>query len=319
MTAYFRIKGAPGERSLVRLCDGALEVRGTGSCERNFLLYEGESVFESVYARSTRHVSGQVAVIPGPATHPDPPSLPPDAEAYPEAPTAETAGIRFELSGAVAQPGARDVPLEVHVTSNHEWSGFSLSVAFPAGLLEAARVEEHTRPGVIRLDNERGFVGMVMTNSRRRIGAEGERVHLATIHVNLKEAAAEAGEVLLAFEPRDGFLNWLAIHHRERVNPEALPITAEVEPLFVARGLLRVQTRATAPGDVNLDYELNLTDPVVLLNALFLDEEILCPEAGDFNEDAQVNVSDAVAILNHLFLGGRRPAPREVLCGASGE
>jgi hypothetical protein len=70
---------------------------------------------------------------------------------------------------------------------------------------------------------------------------------------------------------------------------------------------------------VNLDYELNLTDPVVLLNALFLDEEILCPEAGDFNEDAQVNVSDAVAILNHLFLGGRRPAPREVLCGASGE
>jgi hypothetical protein len=159
-----------------------------------------------------------------------------------------------------------------------------------------------------------GFVGVVMTNSRRT-GAEGERVHLVTLHVSLKEGAAAGSEVPFAFEERNPFLNWLAIHYEDTFNAEPLSFTAEVSPLDVAGGLVKIQGEATMGGDVNLDYALDLTDAVAVLDSLFLGKDkVLCPEAADFNGDGAVNISDPVALLGHLFLGGPGPASGEVLC-----
>jgi len=71
-------------------------------------------------------------------------------------------------------------------------------------------------------------------------------------------------------------------------------------------------------GNVNRDADVNLSDAVYLLNALFIGgPAVECASAddscADVNGDDEVNLSDAAYLLNHLFLGG--PEPR---CGGGG-
>jgi hypothetical protein len=167
----------------------------------------------------------------------------------------------------------------------------------------------------VRIDNEGGHVAMGMTNSARRLGAEGERVHLFTLYFNVKDGAG--GELRAAFEERGAFFNWLAIHYTDgEPTPERLPVTAEVEPLVVSPALLQVQREATYLGDVTLDYQVDLSDPVALLEELFLGgDAVVCPPAADFNRDSRLNISDPISILQHLFLGGPpETLPRDVFC-----
>jgi hypothetical protein len=270
---------------------------------------------QHLVALSTRHVAGHVRVTEGEPTRPDPPALPPLAKVYPELPTAATSDIRFELSGAAVQPGAAEVPLDFHVTSNYEFSGFSVSLTFPPESLELARVDEHTRRGIVRIDNADGSLGMLMLNSERRLGTEGERVKIATFYFNVKPGVALGTELTPRFEARGFFLNWLAIRHTNGLNDQE-PNTAQVEPLTVSNGILKIQALPTVLGDVNLDYEVNITDPVALLNSLFLGQSLLCPEAADFNADGGVNITDPVAMLNFLFLGGPAAPELDVVCNA---
>jgi hypothetical protein len=319
-TVFFRLLGSPGQSFRVEFCDNVLRsgVRPTDGCYDNLMAYaprRPDGAQDQVHALSTLHQPGEIRILDGPPTRPDPPSLPPVARVYPERPTAESAAIHFELSGGVVRPGAREVPLELHVTSNLEFSGFFLSVVFPAEHLELVRVTDHTRPGVARIDNEGGHVAIGMTNSARRVGAEGERVHLHTLYFNVKDGAS--GELRAAFEDRGPYFNWLAIHHTDgEPTPERLPVTAEVEPLLVTEALLQVQREATFLGDVTLDYQVDLSDPVALLEELFLGgEAVVCAAAADFNRDTRINISDPISILQHLFLGGPpETLPRDVFC-----
>ncbi len=313
VTVYFRIKGTPGATSSVRFCDYVIAGR---SCGVNYLLYEAPARHSgNVAATSSRHVDGLIRILEGEPTHPDPPSLPPNAKVYPQAPTPEMADILFELEGpVVTHPGASDVPFDLFVTSNFEFSGFMTSVVFPAAYLELTHVDEHTRPGVLAIDNQAGTFGILMSNSRRRVGAEGERVRLATLHFAVKEAARETTSLSVSFAPAGNYFNWLAVQYREGVNPDELPTTSEVTPLVLADALLGVQTRPTPVGDVNLDYEVSISDPIALLGYLFQGSRIACLPAADFNEDRRVDISDAIAILSSLFLGGTAPV-EEVNCG----
>lgn len=60
-------------------------------------------------------------------------------------------------------------------------------------------------------------------------------------------------------------------------------------------------------GDANVDQQVDLSDTIVVLEALFLggdpDEILPCADAADANADGEVDVSDAVEIINFLFLG----------------
>jgi hypothetical protein len=304
MTLYFRVKGQPGSETTIRFCD---DKRVTWiSCEANELTYCcADAQRHGSATRSTLHRSGTVRILPGAPTRPDPPPAPINAKVYPEAPTPGSAQIRFELEGpSVARPGASDLPFALYITSNYEFSGFMTAVRFPSQYMELTRVEEHTRPGIVASDNTEGGFGILMANGRRRVGAEGERVHVATLYFNVKESAQGTDQLELRFEPFQNFINWLAIYYSQSLNGDTLPVTAEVNPVFVAHPLIKVQTRPTRPGDVNLDYELNISDPISLLDHLFLGgEDLFCAKAADFNADGQVNISDAIALLNHLFLG----------------
>jgi hypothetical protein len=318
MTLFFRVRGEPGQTTAIEFCDDVVAGKG---CSSNLLLYSGrDSAGASRFfdTRSTKHISGMVRVLPGDPTRPAPPSVPDNAKTYQEAPTPENTNIAFELEGpAVTHPGATNVPFKLFVTSNYEFSGFMTSVVFQAEYLELDGVEEHTRPGLVAIDNQGGNLGLLMSSSRRRVGAEGERVLLATLYFNVKESAQATSSLSLGFEPAGNYYNWLAIQYQDGVNPDALPTVTEVSPIFLGHALVGVQTEPTRLGDVNLDYELNLTDAVVLLDYLFRGGTIICDEAADANQDSAIDLSDPITVLQALFVGGTISDRASILCGTS--
>jgi hypothetical protein len=70
-------------------------------------------------------------------------------------------------------------------------------------------------------------------------------------------------------------------------------------------------------GDCNTDGEVDISDAVFSLGALFLgDGDLPCGDACDANDDGTVDISDAIATLGVLFLGnGTIPPPGMNECG----
>jgi hypothetical protein len=64
-------------------------------------------------------------------------------------------------------------------------------------------------------------------------------------------------------------------------------------------------------GDTSGDGLLELTDPILLINRLFLGGELLrCEDAADADDDGELALTDAVLVIDRLFLGGPPlPAP----------
>jgi hypothetical protein len=274
-------------------------------CLRNILQYF------NFYARSIFHTNGQVRILPGPATHPEPPPAPPDAKVYSSFPIKGGVDIKFELEGNTAQPGDVEVPVKVFITSDYEFIGYTIAGRFPTDSLELVRIEEQVRPGVENADNERGQFWAFMTNARRRVGAEGERVHVATLYFNVKAGAQ--GSIPITLETVYGpgsHPNWVNI--RGMAESEE-PITLQFEPLVITNGQLQIKEEGLTPrGDANFDHQVDLTDPVILLGYLFQGMSAPeCPRAADFNLDGELNISDPVALLATLFLGAPRPGGDE--------
>ncbi|HLU48159.1 MAG TPA: FG-GAP-like repeat-containing protein, partial [Planctomycetota bacterium] len=72
-------------------------------------------------------------------------------------------------------------------------------------------------------------------------------------------------------------------------------------------------------GDLDLDGQLTVTDPVRVLHGLFGEngEAFACPDAADANDDGTIDLSDAVALLAFLFTDGPAPPPPgPASCGA---
>ncbi|MBN1459430.1 MAG: dockerin type I repeat-containing protein [Armatimonadetes bacterium] len=69
-------------------------------------------------------------------------------------------------------------------------------------------------------------------------------------------------------------------------------------------------------GDINADGEVNVTDPVALLDYLFAATDAPpCKDAADVNDDGKVEISDPVRLLGFLFLGLERPPDPFTACG----
>ncbi len=69
-------------------------------------------------------------------------------------------------------------------------------------------------------------------------------------------------------------------------------------------------------GDINADGRVDLTDPIFLLNALFLGRpQPPCGDAADADDSGRVNLTDAIYLLNHLFRGGQQPPGPYRQCG----
>lgn len=70
-------------------------------------------------------------------------------------------------------------------------------------------------------------------------------------------------------------------------------------------------------GDVDANGQLEITDPINLLNHLFLGGQAPpCPDAADSNDEGALSITSAVFVLNFLFLGGPPPPdPGPTDCG----
>ncbi len=69
-------------------------------------------------------------------------------------------------------------------------------------------------------------------------------------------------------------------------------------------------------GDANADGQTDLTDAIVVLNALFLGGPApTCDKSADTNDDGAVDISDPVGLLGFLYLGGLEPGAPFGACG----
>jgi len=69
-------------------------------------------------------------------------------------------------------------------------------------------------------------------------------------------------------------------------------------------------------GDFNADSLFDISDPVSILNFLFLaGDDPVCLDGADVDDNGSVELTDAIALLNHLFLGGEPPVEPFPGCG----
>lgn len=61
-------------------------------------------------------------------------------------------------------------------------------------------------------------------------------------------------------------------------------------------------------GDVNADGQLDIADPVELIEYLFLEGLVECEDRGDTNDDGALDIADPVRLLGYLFSGAAAPA-----------
>ena len=110
------------------------------------------------------------------------------------------------------------------------------------------------------------------------------------------------------------------------INP--LPGHSTVEKATVALGksaiLFTVASSgetAFVRGDINGDGKPDLTDAVLLLGHLFLNNPATldCLKSADCDGNGATDISDPIFLLGYLFLGGSRPPPPHPGCGTEGK
>ena len=68
-------------------------------------------------------------------------------------------------------------------------------------------------------------------------------------------------------------------------------------------------------GDANADGAIDISDPILVIVALFGGDVPTCLAAADANADDMVDLGDAIALLNLVFAGGAPPPAPYPVCG----
>jgi hypothetical protein len=316
MTVYYRLIGAPGETSEISFCDGAFLKVGPSPCNFNGILDTRILGFNWPLL-STQNRNATLTILEGPATHPDRPPEPPEAVVYPELPTSDEVNLTVRMGDAVAMPGDRDVPIDVFVTADVEYTGVIIPIDFDERYLRVARVEDHFLSGTGLFDNEDSLPGaqadegyVVVTSSivgKRRIAPAGEELHAATIFVDVLESAAGVTETTLDARPVGGRVGdpFVVVRHLSGDAAEEVEVRGEVGAVEIRPGVLALRASSeTVAGDANWSGGFDISDPISVLGYLFLgDEEPLCPPAADYEADDQLLISDPIRMLGVLFSG----------------
>ena len=97
------------------------------------------------------------------------------------------------------------------------------------------------------------------------------------------------------------FHNW-ALYISDRFNHRIRRVGGPSLPQFVR-------------GDANADDQFDISDPIKVIDVLFLAGSADCLAALDANDDEFVDVSDIVFILDALFVSGGLPSSPFPACG----
>lgn len=305
-------------------CDGEVLKRGPEPCSFNGIA--DVSIRDFCWPLlSTRNRDGLLTILDGPATHPDRPPEPPEAVVYPEVPTSDEVNLRVRIADAVGVPGERNVPVEVHVTADVEYTGVVIPIDFDERYVRVARVEDHFASGTASFDNEDAVPGaqsdegyVVIASSilgKRRIAAAGEELHAATLYLDILEGASEVPQTLLEARPVGGRAGspFVVVRHLEGSAAEPVEVGGQFGAVSIEPGVLALRASAeTVPGDANWSGGFDISDPIAVLGYLFLGgEALLCPPAADYNGDGEVMISDPIRMLGVLFGGEAPPTTRD--------
>lgn len=246
--------------------------------------------------------------------------MPPDAKTYPQ-PRSDLAAVRFDLESAVASKPRDMVAVDLFVTSSYEFVGYLAAGRFPREYLTLERVEILTTTGSKGMDNERGEFWILSSNSLRRMGAEGEKVHAGRLYFKVSEAARDLEEVRISLgDVRVGerlvYVNRVTV--LEGNSQGELLAKVEVPPIVLGDALVKLKNPGTLRGDANFDGQFDLSDPVTVISYAFLGGQAPeCANAADFNLDQSLDLTDPITMLATLFLGAEAPGgpePREIPC-----
>jgi hypothetical protein len=325
-TFYFKLIGEPNDTSLIQFNDKDFVLPGDACLVNSFTfrLRPDEHIpphDEWIETLSTVHVPGEIKIVPGEATHPDPPDSPPLAKVYLDQPGPGEANVQFELTGGAVRPGATEVPVDLYITSNYEFASYAAAGVYPNRHLTLRRIEDHTRPGGQRIVQETGEFSFISDLSRWRIGHEDERVRVATLYFDVSPQAEDGESLALELKttgtPSQRYVNWIGILSEKA--SQTVPISTEIEPLVVTQGVLKVRSASTAiRGDANMDKSFDISDPITVVEFLFqAGPPLPCMNAADFSDDVKIDIADPIAMLGALFLGASAalpPAAQVVSC-----
>jgi hypothetical protein len=321
-TIYYELIGNPGDSTAISICS-----------------FPEVCVFPGLWSEklhyvSTGNVDGSISIHDGPPTQADPPVIfPQPAKIYAVRPTEEQVALRVEMPPVVARPGAKGVPVEIYITSAVEYFEIVLPIDFDERYLRLDRVENHFPAGMSVIDNrndvagggpEEGGVGIYGSSGvwLRRIAAENEEYHAATLYFDVLDAANGIDSSMLQVRrvTVSGFppVQSAYIEAKWDGGGGLIYIQSPI-PVGDRNGMLFFDgSSPVLRGDANFDGALDISDAVALLSFLFSGgRNVLCRGAADFNLDRAVDVSDAIAFLDSLFLGIPDPGgagPAEVPC-----
>ncbi len=285
MTIYYRIRGNPGDTGLVSSCDGVL-ARGLGRCMLSNIYGHDEFVNYTHFLQAENR-AGTLTVLPGPATHPDRPPEPPEVKVYPELPSPEAIGFQVRVEGAKARPGAAEVPVEVYVSAAVEYSSIVIPVDFDERYLRLAHAQDHFLTGIVLVDNRDDTPGAGPNEGHaviysgwgindRRIAAEGEEVHAATLYFNVLPTITN-GAVTIIPE--------LILFVRGDSNEDGSLDVSDAQNTISYLFLGGPAPFCLDAADTDDNGRLDVTDPISLLQVLFLGTGSIPPPGGAPGKD----------------------------------
>jgi hypothetical protein len=95
----------------------------------------------------------------------------------------------------------------------------------------------------------------------------------------------------------------------DSIKIDSIPWTVwDTTAVFFTNGSLSLVDIECECGDANNDNEVDVADPVYLINYIFKGgPPPPIPVCSDVNYDTQVNVGDVVFLINYIFKGGGPP------------
>ena len=232
--------------------------------------------------------------------------------------SADVEGYRFIIEDVESRPG-REITLTVLGEHEQSAQGFTIVARYPADALTltAFRFEDTILEAInidyfeFKLDPDEGYfvVGALIDTAPPFDGNLIPNIGFALdlFYIDARIAPDAGGVLSITLE--DGL----------SAPPAANSYTVDNQtvPVSELQGGTIILPNPPAPGeaifirgDANLSAQLDISDPVAILEFIFLGRGTLrCRQAADANDDERLDITDGIYVLKFLFRDGGPPLP----------
>ena len=235
--------------------------------------------------------------------------------------SADVEGYRFIIEDIETRPG-REITLTVLGEYEQSAQGFTMAARYPSE--DLTLLDFHVKDTILEAinidffdfkdDPDEGYfvVGALIDSAPPFDGNLIPNVSFALdlFHIETRVAAHAQGNLSITLEDA---LSVPPAVNSYTVDNQTISVT-ELQGGTIVLPIRPPPTRHGDPvfirGDSNLSAQVDISDPVFILEAIFLGKGALrCEQAADANDDEQVDIADAIYVLKFLFRGGGPPLP----------